>query len=138
MFVAVCAIAAIMTGCMATHTNDAAAGAKACVSKKFDADIVAGKTAVKGQATVHNVLGIFTWGVSEFADEAFVSSSNPMQLFVSPLDVAKQGATYAACDAAKADMLLAAKYKVKVSDFFVYKKYECDVTGFPGVVKGVK
>ena len=138
MLAAVCAVAAFMTGCMATHTNDAASAAKVCVSKKFDADIVAGKKAVAGTATVHNLFGIFTWGVSNFADDAFVTSGNSLQLTVSPLTVAKQGATFNACKAAKADMLLAAKYNIKISDFVVYKSVKCDVTGYPGVIKGVK
>ena len=132
------AAALVMTGCMATHSNDAASSAKVCVGKKFDADIVAGKQAVSGTATVHNLFGIITWGVSNFADDAFVSGNNGLQLSVSPLTVAKQGATYNACAASKADMLLAAKYNIKVSDFVVYKSVKCDVTGFPGVVKGVK
>lgn len=139
LLVAVCAVAAFVSGCIANHTNDAATSAKACVTKKFEADIVAGKTEVSGKATVHNVLGIISWGVSDYADDAFISGAPSLQLFASPLTVAKQGATFNACNGAtKADMLLAAKYKIKISDFFVYKKVECDVTGFPGVVKGVK
>ena len=50
----------------------------------------------------------------------------------------KQGATYNACAANKADRLLAAKYKVDVKDFFVYKNVTAQVTGYPGVIKGVK
>ena len=140
MLVAVCAIAAFMTGCMSTHTNDAAASAKACVGKKFEADIQAGKTKVSGSATIHNVLGLISWGVSSYADDAFVTTNTSALPFlaVSPLDVAKQGATYNACTANKADMLLAAKYNIKISDYLVYKKIECQVAGFPGVVKGVK
>lgn len=138
LLAAVCAVAAFVSGCIANHTNDAATSAKASVTKNFEADIVAGKTAVSGKAMVHNVLGIITWGVSDYADDAFVSGAPSLQLFASPLTVAKQGATFNACNDAKADMLLAAKYKIKISDFFVYKKVECDVTGFPGVVKGVK
>lgn len=138
LLAAVCAVAAFVSGCIANHTNDAATSAKACVTKKFEADIAAGKTAVSGKATVHNVLGIISWGVNDYADDAFVSGAPSLQLFASPLTVAKQGATFNACNDAKADMLLAAKYKIKISDFFVYKKVECDVTGFPGVVKGVK
>ena len=132
------AAALVMTGCMATHTNDAASSAKVCVGKKFDADIVAGKQAVSGTATVHNLFGIITWGVSNFADDAFVSGNNGLQLAVSPLTVAKQGATYNACTANKADMLLAAKYKIDVKDFFIYKNVTAKVTGYPGVIKGVK
>ena len=138
LLAAVCAVAAFVSGCIANHTNDAATSAKACVTKKFEADIAAGKTAVSGKATVHNVLGIISWGVNDYADDAFVSGAPSLQLFASPLTVAKQGATFNACNDAKADMLLAAKYKIKISDYFVYKKVECDVTGFPGVVKGVK
>ena len=138
LLVAVCAVAAFMTGCMATHTNDAASSAKVCVGKKFDADIAAGKQAVSGTATVHNLFGFITWGVSNFADDAFVSGNNGLQLAVSPLTVAKQGATYNACTANKADMLLAAKYKIDVKDFFIYKNVTAQVTGYPGVIKGVK
>lgn len=140
MFVAACAIAAFMTGCMATHTNDGTAVVKLNVeSKEFKADVVAGKTAVSGEATVHNLFGLFTWGVSEFADDAFVSTSVlPFQLAVSPLTVAKQGATYNACAANKADAILAAKYKLDIADFFVYKSIKAKVTGYPATIKGVK
>ena len=140
MLVAVCAIAVFMTGCFATHTNDAATSAKTCVSKKFEADIDAGKTKVNGSATIHTVLGLITWGVNSYADDAFVADNAiiPFQFTISPLTIAKQGATYNACKNAKADMLLAAKYNIKISDYLVYKKIECQVAGFPGVVKGVK
>ena len=133
------AAAFVMTGCMSTHTNDAANGAKVDVTKTFTADVTVGQKAVSGEATVHNVLGLFTFGVSEFADDAFVSTTGPvLQLAVSPVDAAKQGAAYKACAAAKADTILAAKYKLEIKDFFVYKCVNCKVTGFPGTVKGVK
>jgi len=133
------AAAFVMTGCMSTHTNDATSVAKVCVTKNFAADVVAGQKAVSGEATVHNVLGLFTWGVSEFADDAFVSTTGPVfQLAVSPVDAAKQGAAYRACAAAKADTILAAKYKLDIKDFFVYKSVKCKVTGYPGTIKGVK
>ena len=140
MLVAVCAIAAFMTGCMSTHTNDATAVAQVKLNcKKFDTDIVAGKTKVKGTATIHNVLGLISWGVSDFADDAFVSTSAlPIQLCVSPETMVKQGATYNACAANNADFVLAAKYKMDVKDFFVYKQITCDVTGYPASIKGVK
>ena len=140
MLVAVCAIAFIVTGCMSTHTNDATAVAKVnVITKKFEADVVAGKKAVQGTATIHNVFGIFTWGVSKFADDAFVTTSAlPFQLCVPPTTVVKQAATYNACTANKADFILAAKYKMDIKDFFVYKQIKCDVTGYPDTIKGVK
>jgi len=134
--------AALLTGCMSTHTNDATATVPFEMEKKvYKADVVTQKEAVSGEATVHNVLGLFTWGVSEFADEAFVSTSRQfieIQLAVNPVDAAKQGATYKACEAAKADAVLAAKYKLDIADYFVYKQIKCKVTGYPATIKGVK
>lgn len=134
------AAAVIMTGCFAVHTNDATATVKVDVkSPEFKADVAVGKTAVSGEATVHNLFGIISWGVGSFADDAFCSTSAlPFQLIVPPTTVAKQGATYNACDNAKADVILAAKYKLDINDFFVYKAIKCKVTGYPGTIKGVK
>ena len=140
LLIAVCTIAFFVTGCMSTHTNDATAVAKVQITtKKFEADIVAGKKAVKGTATIHNVFGIFTWGVSKFADDAFVTTNAlPFQVGVLPTTIVKQAATYNACAANKADFILAAKYKMDIKDFFVYKQIKCDVTGYPATIKGVK
>ena len=140
LILAAAATALIMTGCFATHTNDAAVPVNVDVqAPKFTADVEAGKTAVSGEATVHNVLNLFTWGVGNFADDAFVKTSGlPFTLIVPADQVAKQGAAYNACDAANADVILAAKYKLEIKDYFVYKAIKCTVTGYPGVIKGVK
>lgn len=127
-----------MVGCMSTHTNDGTAVVKIAVTKDYKADIVTQAKPVSAEVTVHNVLGI-TWGVSDFADDAFVSTSSTiLPLGISPFDAAKQGATFKACEAAKADAILAAKYKMDVADFIVYKKISCKVTGYPASIKGVK
>ena len=133
------AAAFVMTGCMATHTNDATATVQFNVEKDFKADVMTSQQAVSGEATVHNLFGLISWGVSDFADDAFVTTNaSPLQLAASPLTIAKQGATYNACESAKADVILAAKYKIDVADFFVYKTVKCKVTGDPGTIKGVK
>lgn len=131
--------AVLLSGCMSTHTNDGTAVVKINIKKDYAANIVAQNKAVSGEATVHNVLGLITWGVSEFADDAFVTTSGSiLQIGVSPYDAAKQGATYKACAASKSDAILAAKYKMDIKDFFVYKKVQCKVTGYPAAIKGVK
>ena len=133
-------VALTMVGCMSTHTNDGTAVVKMSVKKDFAAEVVAGANAVSGEATVHNVLGLITWGVSSFADDAFVSTTGNsiLQLGLSPFDAAKQGATYKACEASKSDAILAAKYKMDIADYFVYKKVTCKVVGYPATIKGVK
>ena len=66
------------------------------------------------------------------------NSGLPFQFVASGDQVAKQGATYNACEAAKADVILGAKYKLDIADYFVYKTIKCKVTGYPGTIKGVK
>jgi len=125
---------------MSTHTNDATAEVKFNVkAKEYQADVVTGKQAVSGEASVHSLFGIISWGVSKYADNAFVTTSaSPLQLTVDPLTVAKQGATYNACEASKADAILAAKYQIEVADYFVYKVIKAKVTGYPATIKGIK
>lgn len=131
--------AMLLTGCMSTHTNDGTATVKISITKDYKAEVVAQEKTVSGEATVHNVLGLITWGVSDFADDAFVSTSGTiLQIGVNPIDAAKQGATYKACEASKADAILAAKYKMNIADYFVYKQVKCNVTGYPASIKGVK
>lgn len=127
-----------MTGCFATHTNDAAVPVAAKVCAPFAAHVEAGSAAVSGEATVHSFLGIFNWGVSSFADDAFVTTTTNMPFVIaSANEVAKQGATFNACASAKADMLLGAQYKIDIADYLIYKSVKCTVTGYPGHLNGV-
>ena len=128
---------------MSTNTNDAAAAVSYKVKAPvFTANVVAGKAVVAGEATVHNLFGIISWGPTAFADDAFVSVDNGASLLpfklAMPADLAKQAASYNACAKAKADVILAAKYKLDIADYFVYKTIKCKVSGYPGTVKGIK
>lgn len=139
LFLACAAVAMVMTGCAVTHTNDAAAPVAFEVeAPKMVADVTVGKKVVAGEATVHNLFGIISWGVSSFADDAFAVTTNlPIKLATGDT-VAKQGAAYNACAAAKADVILGAKYKLDITDYIVYKSIKCKVTGYPGTINGVK
>ena len=135
-----CALSAlILSGCSAVNTSQGAYTADVSVSKEFTPVVDLQKEVVSGEAQVNCLFGIFTWGVSSFADNAFVKSTGPsFSITANPMDVAKQGATYNALDAANADMLLAAKYVIDTKDYVVFKQINCTATGFPGVIKDVK
>ena len=139
LFAAFAFIAFAITGCTAVNTSQGAYAPDVTITKSYTANIDHKDVAVSGQATVYNLFGILTWGVSSFADDAFVSTSNSsLRLTTNPMDVAKQGATYNACEASGSDMLLGAKYKVDTQDYIVFKIITCDASGFPGVLKGIK
>lgn len=130
--------AVALTGCFSVNTNDAAVKAPVCLKKQMTPDIKVGLNKVSGEASVNCLFGFITWGVSEYADDAFVCSSSMPLLIADGKTVAKQGATYKACGKSKADYILGAKYRVDTKDYFVFKQIKCKVTGFPGYLKGMK
>ena len=130
----------VLSGCFATHTSDGAYMAQVKIEKSYTPIITHQNKPVTGTATINSLFGFITWGVSKFADDAFTNTKTnmPVQLAPNPLDVAKQGATYNACDTAKCDMLLNAKYTIEINDYIVFKQIKCKAVGYPGVVKGLK
>lgn len=138
MLVLAGAALALMTGCISLNTNDGAIPADITVRKAYTADIDVKDTPASGEATVNCLFGFITWGVSEYADDAFVQKGPSISLLKSADAVAKQGATYNACEAAKADYLLGAKYRLDTESYIVFKKVKCTATGYPGTIKGVK
>lgn len=129
---------ALMTGCISANTNDGAIPVDVTVRKGYIADLDVKDTTVTGEATVNCLFGILTWGVSEYADDAFVKTGSGVSLLKDANDIAKQGATYNACEATKADYLLAAKYRIDIEDYLVFKKIKCTAVGYPGTIKGLK
>lgn len=129
---------ALMTGCISVNNNDGAIPADITVRKGYIADIDVQDKAASGEATVNCLFGFITWGVSEYADDAFVKTGPAISLLKNANDVAKQGATYNACEKTKADYLLGAKYRLDTEDYFVFKTVKCTATGYPGTIKGVK
>lgn len=124
----------VFSGC-ATYTNDVASATKIKTTAHYEATYDYKPQKVSGEATVHSLFGIFTWGVSAVADDAF---SSEYSFIPTAASKAKGGATYNACKANKADALLAAKYVVEDEDYFVYRKVKATVSGLPATLKEVK
>lgn len=109
--------------------------------------VEAKNTLINGDATVHSIFGIFTWGPSSQAvgvDYGFATSITGGALgdllsFTSKSEaVARNAAAYDATTSSGADIILAPQYVLTTKDYFVYKSINCKVKGFPGYVKGVK
>ena len=127
-----------MTGCMSLNTSDGAISPEVIVRKTYTPKIELQKAAVTGEATVNSLFGgLITWGVSKYADEAFMTTGSNVSLVANPMKVAQQGATYNACAAADADYLLGATYRVDTEDYIVFKKIKCTAKGYPGKVTGI-
>ena len=102
---------------------------------------------IDGSATVHSILGIFTWGPNAQAvgvDYGTVTAVGGGVLgdllsFTSKSEiVARNAAAYKATTSANADIILAPQYVVTIEDYFFYKSINCKVKGYPGYIKGIK
>ena len=51
---------------------------------------------------------------------------------------AQNGAYANACDKAKCDAIVGAHYKVRIEDYFVFKKLTCEIFGYPAKITGVE
>ena len=136
------AMAAIACGCVSVNQND---GGNACRKPCIAKDIVHEKftvaqNTVTAKDQINCLFGFITWGsTATHTADAVCCGEKPLLPFLVPLAAkAKNGAYANACDAAKCDQIVGAKYKVKVEDFYVFQKISAEVTGYPASLTGVE
>lgn len=142
------ALAAVACGCVSVNKNDGAADnlvpgvVKDSVHIKYDIK----KTKVEGTETIQwlnlGFIGIpltFTWGgtADHYADYVPMGAQLP---FFGPSisDSAKNGAYAKACSANDADAIVAARYKVTNTSYFVYGTAKADIVGYPAKMVDVE
>lgn len=129
------AIITVTTGCTSVNTNDGANAISVDRMKvSYEPVLECQKQKVSDEANVSVLFGFITWGESKFADDTALGD---FSLFA-PTAQVKAAAVYKACKANNADLLMAAKYELKTKDYFVFKKVNCKVVGYPATVKGIQ
>ncbi len=130
------ALAVVGTGCISVHRNDGASElqmpqvTKDAVHLKYDVK----DTPVTAKATTTSILGFINFGTvtTHIADNA------PRALSPFGSDKAANAAYALACDKAKADAIVAARYKITTENYVVYKEITAEITGYPAVFTGVE
>ncbi len=103
-------------------------------------DIVTKNTLIEGEATVNCLFGLITWGVDSQAvgvNYGVPGTEAGILPLPDPNAVARNGAAWDATKKGDADIILAPRYEVTTEDYFVFKKINCKVKGYPGNIKGV-
>jgi hypothetical protein len=127
-------IAAVATGCISVNKND---GGNSCIKPCQIKDKVHVKYSVEDKTVsakdqIHCLFGFICWGSSA------THTADDGEFGFTPATVAKNGAYANACEAASCDQIAAARYKVTTKDYFVYKKVDAEITGYPVKVTGVE
>ena len=139
-------VSLLFAGCISVNQND---GGNACRKPCIAKDIVHEKfTVAKNTVSAQDKLyGIcfgpinFTFGSSATHEADAVCEKEGSffeKIFPSGAAKAKNGAYANACDAAKCDQIVGAKYKVKTTNYFVFRIYEAEITGYPSSLTGVE
>lgn len=142
LMVGAVALAALAgTGCQSKHSNDGAAMVpmSEVAMPRYVAKVEHKQKKVSGSADVHVLLGFISWGANGYADNTEMGSSS---FFASLLPdtnaAAKKAAAYNACKQNKVDILIGTKYDMEITDYLVYKRVNCRVEGFPGIIRDVE
>ena len=137
-FVVLAAVAAVVTGCTSVNTSDAGSmnvypetvGPVDAYRPLYKVDAT---HRVEGSATLNVLFGLFTWGdTSRFADNSGIS------LLPSAKNTVSKSAFYNACVNANCDAIVAARYEISTTDYFIFKKMIVKVKGFPATLTGVE
>lgn len=143
---AVAAVTAVvaLTGCQSISTSDAGG---LTINPKTVCPVDAYRPTYKvdsaktvtGNAQIHALFGIFTWGGAGTADYAdFAGDSILAKILPSAKAKGAKAAVYDACVANNCDALVASRYTVKAKDYIVYAKYDITVEGYPVTQTGVE
>lgn len=140
-------LAFLGTGCTGIETNRVGNQVQVNMPVMVQPTVETQDIVINGSATVHSILGIFSWGPNAQAVGVYygVNSIANGGVFDNLLTytskseiVARNAAAYEATTSAKADIILAPQYVLTTTDYFVYKSINCKVKGYPGFIKGVK
>jgi len=144
------AVVLVVSGCSTTNVSKLS-GPTGVISKTIVAtpDVEKGDR-ISGQSNVTQILwGLIILGDTKYADNVRFSSqiqgqneglaAGMTQLFnVDTSSKAKAAAAYDACNKSGADIILTPNYVIDEKYYFFWSNLNCTVTGFKGVIKGVK
>ena len=128
------ALASVACGCVSVNKNDGGDPrlAPPLAQDKIHMKYEVQKNQIKAEDQMHCLFGFICWGST--ATHKCDQAEGGWRLS----DRVKDGAYANACDAAKCDQLVGARYKVTVDDFFVYAKGKAEVSGYPSKLVDVE
>ena len=126
-------IAAVACGCVSVNKNDGGNSKLkvGVVNDGMHLKYEVGKERVSGSDKVNCLFGFITWGSTGHICDQSESGFGAK-------DDVKNGAYANACDAAKCDQIVGARYTITKKDYFVFSQLQAEVSGFPARVTSVE
>lgn len=129
-----------LLGCSTMHSSQYSSPLEVKLVAPLKADVEVAGT-ISGEASLVNLLMFFNIGQpNEVAEGISYGADTSRTTFFTliPYEDLKAAAAYNAVSKSNADVIVAPKYTIKTENYLLFKTVNVKVTGYKGVIKGIK
>lgn len=128
----------LLAGCSVLRTSQFSEPFIGRVKSDLKADVAVGEK-ISGSASSILLFGLITLGApNKFADGIIYGGANQGIPFFNPYEELKSAAAYNAVVDARADVIIAPRYTISGTNYFLFKTLTATVSGYKGTLKGFK
>lgn len=129
---------AMLSGCSTLNTSQFNEPFSGKVTSSLKADVAVGEK-ISGSASAILLFGFITLGApNKFAD-GIIYGAAPLNIpYFNPYEELKSAAAYNAVADSRADVIIAPRYTLSGTNYFLFKTINATVSGFKGTLKGFR
>lgn len=129
---------ALFAGCSTVNTSQFSQPFGGKVYSSLRADVAVGEK-ISGSASTVLLFGFITLGApNKFADGIVYGAQQTSIPFFNPYEELKSAAAYNAVMDARADVIIAPRYTISGTNYFLFKTINATVSGYKGTLKGFR
>jgi len=129
---------ALLAGCTSLNTSQFSEPFSGRVSSNLKADVAVGEK-ISGSASSILLFGLITLGApNKLADGIVYGGASAGNPYFNPYEELKSAAAYNAVTEGKADVIIAPRYTISGTNYFLFKTLNATVSGYKGTLKGFR
>ncbi len=129
---------ALFSGCSTLNTSQFSQPFGGKVYANLRADVAVGEK-ISGSASTVLLFGLITLGApNKFADGIVYGGQQATVPFLNPYEELKSAAAYNAVIDGRADVIIAPRYTLSSTNYFLFKTLNATVSGYKGTLKGFR
>jgi hypothetical protein len=129
---------ALLAGCTSLNTSQFSQPFHGRVSSDLKADVAVGEK-IAGSASSILLFGLITLGAPNKLADGIVYGGAPVgNPYFNPYEELKSAAAYNAVTEARADVIIAPRYTLSGTNYFLFKTLTATVSGYKGTLRGFR
>lgn len=127
----------LLAGCSSLNTSQFSEPFSGRVSSNLKADVAVGEK-ISGSASSILLFGLITLGAPNKLADGVIYGGVPGNPYFNPYEELKSAAAYNAVTEGKADVIIAPRYTISGTNYFLFKTLNATVSGYKGTLKGFR